>query len=75
MKLTLALIAFLFATPALAAQQAQILGCHKQSCSQPRKDAVRPPVKRVGPANFCLQNKDGYCRSTQEFWKEMMLRS
>lgn len=75
----LLILAFILMLPgsAQAMEVAQILGCHKQSCSQPRKDKplvtrtwsnARPAGRVVGPKGFCPQNKDGYCRSVREFW-------
>lgn len=62
------------ATATSISTQAQILGCHKMSCSTPTKP--KPQIKRtVGPSGFCLQNPDGYCRSVQEFWEAKMLRN
>jgi hypothetical protein len=72
MKLLVVIFA-LFATPALATDAAQILGCHKQSCSQPRNDVAKP--KKVGPKGFCPQHRDGYCRTVHEFWEAHQLRS
>jgi hypothetical protein len=66
MKYLLTAAVLAFATPA----EAQILGCHKQTCSGPTKPK---PVKRVGRQGDCPQHRDGYCRTAHEWWDQKML--